>query len=212
MPEYKNSRIYQIVSPSNPEIPPYYGATVRSLSQRMVQHRSKSNTTSSKLLIDCGDAVIILVEEINCNSKEELNQKEAWYILNNDCINKCIPLRTHKEYYQQNKEKILEYFKKRYNENKEKILEYHKKYYDENKDQVKIKVKKYNEENKNDKKEYDKIYREEHKETKKEADNKYYQKNKEENLRKIICECGGSYNKMSKNKHEQTQKHQKFFM
>ena len=91
-----------------------------------------------------GDAVILLVELFPCNSEDEARAREAHYILNNECVNRNIPNRTHKEsyknwleknndchkeYYETNKEEYKKNVKE-YNEaNKEKIAEYKKKYY-----------------------------------------------------------------------------------
>ena len=44
------------------------------------------------------------------------------------CINKNIPTRTKKEYYNDNKEQILQYRKEYYNENREKLKENIKEY------------------------------------------------------------------------------------
>jgi hypothetical protein len=212
MPEYNNGRVYRIVSPSCPEIPSYYGSTIRTLSQRMVQHRSKSNTTCSRLLIDCGDAIIILVEEVICKSKEELRKKEAEYILGNECINKTIPSRTKREYYEANKEKWVASFKKRYEEKKEEIKQYQRDFYHEHKNDEEFlkKRKEYQEKHTEDKKEYDKEYRTLNKEKKLKNDKAYYEANKEKSLQKHKCECGGRYAIMHKKKHEQTQKHQDY--
>ena len=212
MPEYKNARVYQIVSPSHPEIPPYYGSTVRTLAQRMVQHRCKSNTTSSRLLIELGDAIILLVEEIVCNSKEEMRKCEAGYILNNDCINKTVPLRTSKEYYEQNKEKWIIAWKKRYEEKKEEIKQYQKDFYHEHKNDEEFRKarKDYREKHIEDKKEYDKTYRDLNREKKVKNDKAYYEANKEKNLQKHNCECGGKYSTMHKKKHELTKKHKDY--
>ena len=43
---------------------------------------------------------------------------EAEYIRNNECINKCIPNRTKKQYHQDNRDKI----KQHYQDNRDKIL------------------------------------------------------------------------------------------
>ena len=70
-----------------------------------------------------------------------------------------------KEYYENNKEKILEYQKEYRENNKEQLKEYHKKYYKNNKDRIKKyrednkeKIKKYRENNKDRIKEYHKEY------------------------------------------------------
>tara|TARA_R110002012_G_scaffold263018_1_gene445521 strand:+ start:78 stop:464 length:387 start_codon:yes stop_codon:yes gene_type:complete len=86
--------------------------------------------------VDLKECKIILVENINCNSKEELLKKERWYIENNECVNKRIPGRTNKQYYQENKEKIAK-LAKTYNEiNRKKVLEIKKKYRDSNKEKL----------------------------------------------------------------------------
>ena len=137
MPNYTNSKIYKIVSPSRPDIPPYFGATTQQLSVRMGGHRRiQGNPCKSKSLIECGDAIIILVENYPCNSKEELDRKEAEYILNNDCCNKVIPLRTQKQYNQDNKEQLAEQKKQYYQDNREEFAEKHKKYYQDNREQL----------------------------------------------------------------------------
>ena len=63
---------------------------------------------------------IVLLELVNCESKDELLAREAFYIKSLVCVNKFIPLRTRKEYLVDNKEKILEEQKEYYNDNKEK--------------------------------------------------------------------------------------------
>ena len=91
-----NCKIYKVMSVNNPELV-YYGHTTQSLNQRFSKHKSKSNKTKSKSIIDKGDAVIVLVEDYPCESENEARTKEAWYILNNQCLNKNIPNRNHKD-------------------------------------------------------------------------------------------------------------------
>jgi len=116
--KYKNGKIYRIVSPSHPELV-YYGSTTQTLSQRMAGHRrsfkNEASGITSKKVLQYEDAMIILVENCPCNSKEELNKKEKEYIINNECVNKVVPFRTMEEarevkqkYKQDNKEKIAE--------------------------------------------------------------------------------------------------------
>ncbi len=56
----------------------------------------------------------------------ELQQRERFYIENNECVNKVIPLRTKKQYNENNKEKISDYNKEYYQDNKDKKAEYDK--------------------------------------------------------------------------------------
>jgi hypothetical protein len=160
MPDYSNAKIYKIYSYENDDV--YYGSTVDTLSRRMTGHRcdlkkykegKKTYTTSYKIL-ELTTAKIELVENFPCSSKEELLQREAYYIRNNNCVNKCIPGRTHQEWVKDNKDKYNEY-QKEYREankdkNKDKIKEYKKQYDEQNKD----KQKEYREQNKDKKKEY----------------------------------------------------------
>ena len=61
---------------------------------------------------------MVQLEEYPCNSKKELFDEEGKYILNINCINKCVAGGNKKEqskrYYEANKEKIKEYNNLRY--------------------------------------------------------------------------------------------------
>jgi hypothetical protein len=142
MPNYQNSKIYKIISPSNPDLI-YYGSTTQKLYYRMVGHKNKNNSTSKKILC-FDDAIIVLVESYPCNTKEELLKKEREYILNNNCVNKQIPCRTQKQWREDNKDYI-----KKYNENnKDKIIEYNKRKREKrqlNKEEANLKQKQYRE-------------------------------------------------------------------
>lgn len=67
--------------------------------------------------------MITLIENFPCSSRDELHQREGYFIRNNSCVNKYIPRRTDKEYYEDNKEKINEKNKKYRENNKDKINE-----------------------------------------------------------------------------------------
>ena len=149
MPNYQNGKIYKIVSPSNPDMPPYFGSTTMLLCNRMKSHRNPKSLCKSKSLIGCGDAIIVLIENYPSSSREELSKKEAEYILNNDCCNKYIPARTHKERYDVNKELIKE---------KQKI---YKEKYPERRQEINLK---YREKNKEEIREKSRIFHENHKE------------------------------------------------
>lgn len=87
---YKNGKIYCIRSPNTDMI--YIGATAQvRLCNRMKSHRKSSNRTTSRKIIQAGDAYIELIENFPCNSKEELNAREAYFIrrpeYNKFCIN-----------------------------------------------------------------------------------------------------------------------------
>lgn len=98
MNKYSNGKIYKIVSPNHPKV--YYGSTIMRLAQRMTKHRElhfskymEGPGCSSKEIIDAGDAKILEVEAFPCMCKEELEDREAEYILNDfeGCVNQFIP-------------------------------------------------------------------------------------------------------------------------
>ena len=158
---YKTGKIYKIICNKTGLI--YIGSTCKQLSQRLANHRSNykqylknnKNYVTSYKVIENGDCSIILLENYPCNNKEELNARERFYIESINCVNKNIPTRTLKEYYENNKNNLLEYqkqynenhkdtrlkYNKQYNENhKDTILKYHKQYnkqyYEKNKDAI----------------------------------------------------------------------------
>lgn len=133
MPNYKNGKIYKIVDLNEEMI--YVGSTTQTLAQRMSLHRNeykaKPNTLTCHLIFEkygIENCKILLLELCSCNSKEELHKKEGEYIKTLICVNKLIAGRTIKEYYNDNKEHILEYKKQYYNDNKEQKLETIKQY------------------------------------------------------------------------------------
>jgi len=117
MLDYSKAKIYKIYSYENDDV--YYGSTCETLSLRMARHRGhlkdykngKGKYITSFKILEFESAIIELVENYPCNSKEELLQREGFYIRNNNCVNKVIPDRTKKEYdimyRENNKEKIM---------------------------------------------------------------------------------------------------------
>lgn len=102
----------------------YYGYTTRKyLCDRYSKHKyqflkNEKKQTSAKILFDkygVDNCYYFLVEEIN---KEDVKEREKYYILNNKCVNKCVHNRYennnyNKSYYEANREKILENLKER---------------------------------------------------------------------------------------------------
>lgn len=137
--KYNNSKIYKIVSNVSDDV--YYGSTTQKLCKRIAEHRThfklylagKFNYLQSFKLLETGNYDIILVENVNCETKEQLHQRERYYIENNECVNKVVPNRTGKEYYIDNKNKISERHKQFYIDNQVKLLEKHNQYYYDNK-------------------------------------------------------------------------------
>ncbi len=145
---YKNGKIYKIVDNTNGAI--YIGSTCKLLSQRIAQHRAdykrylegKYHNIKSFDILRNNDYRIVLVEKLeNCNSKEELLKRERYYIESLECVNKNTPTRTPKEYYEDNKNKILSYKKEYRKDNKNKISNNKKEYYNKNKQSILNKMK-----------------------------------------------------------------------
>ena len=137
MVNYQQGKIYKIISGDLT----YIGSTCEyTLAKRMTHHRGcykqwlngmHSYTTSFELMGN-EDAQIILLELYPCGSKDELHARERYHIENNECVNKVIPSRTQKEYYEANKEELLKKKKVYYHDNKDKG----KLYREENKDKI----------------------------------------------------------------------------
>jgi len=221
MVNYNEGKIYKIESTLGNMV--YYGSTTKKrLCDRMTTHRGdynkwlkgKSNLVMVYNLFEeygLENCKIILVENCPCESRDELHAREAHYIRNFECVNKCIPNRTNKEYYEDNKVKIAEKAKVYREVNKDKIKEYRevnkdkildkakvyrevnkdkiKQYYEVNKDKRKQyyevnkdKAKVYREVNKDKLLKYGKEYHEVNKERINEHYKEYYQNNKEQIL------------------------------
>ena len=88
--DYSNGKIYVIISPNCELV--YYGSTTDTLKKRFDNHKFKRECTSKKI-IDAGESDIYEIEKYPCSCKEELEDREAFYILNdwNGCVNECVP-------------------------------------------------------------------------------------------------------------------------
>ena len=137
MPDYQKAKIYKLWSPQGEEDEVYYGSTCNDLRFRKNGHKCKGNICSSKILFEKYDDVRIeLVEDYPCNNRAELNKREGHYIRENKCLNKQIPDRTQKEYYEVNKEKITEKIREYQLKNKEKRKEIDKNFYENNREKI----------------------------------------------------------------------------
>jgi len=150
MNKYNNGKIYKIVDNTNGDV--YYGSTVKTLGERLSVHKYNKNC-SSREIIKNNNYNIILIENYSCESKEQLELRERYYIENNECINERIPGRTQKEWYQENRERIL--IKIKTDERKQYEIDYSIK----NKDIINQKTKLWYQNNKDKKLEYDRQLR-----------------------------------------------------
>ena len=117
MPDFKLAKIYKII-PLNQdhESDVYIGSTCKPrLSQRMSKHKCDynrwkdgkyHNVSSFKLFekYEIWNLNIYLIEEYPCETKDQLRQREGYYIKNIPCVNQRIAGRTKKQYRDEHKE------------------------------------------------------------------------------------------------------------
>ena len=215
--KYSNGKIYKITC--NVFNIVYVGSTVTTLKSRISRHKNnykrycigKDKYHKSFDILENGDYKLELIEDFPCKTKIELLDRERYWCKELKSINKKLPGRTKKQYYQDEKESISKQKKERYTNNKE-VQESAKK-----------RTKEWYQNNKDKATEYHKQYREKHREEKKAYFKEYYQKNKHKaneyyhnnkhklkGNEKINCECGGSYLRRGKSRHFKTKKHQNY--
>jgi len=217
MVNYQEGKIYKIVCNVTGLV--YIGSTCEPiLARRLAGHRKNYNkylndkyqfVTSFKVL-ENGDYSIILLEKCQCNDKMELLKRERHYIETNEFVNKLIPLRTNKEYREDNKEQS----KLKYQENKEIIKERQLKYRENNREKLSKKAQEYHQNNKEKDAKRKKEWCEKNKEKLLEQNREYYKENKEilslKASLKYKCECGSEIRLGEKARHFKTKKHQTF--
>jgi len=116
MCDYSNGKIYMITSSNGPV---YIGSTINKLTKRFDDHKREQNCTS-KIHIGTADSEIKLIEKYPCNNKNELLEREKYWINKIECCNHNNPIINHNEF--------LEYQKEYYENNKNNILQKRKEY------------------------------------------------------------------------------------
>ena len=185
MPTYANGKIYTIRSRSRPDLV-YVGSTTQPLSVRLGKH--KSQTTTSRQIIDIGDAYIELYENHPCSNREELNRREGEVIRSMECVNRRIEGRSTQEYHREHREEISSWQQLYYTNNKDKI----KQYQQDNADKISEQRKLYSQKN------WCELY-------------KYRRQLYRDKKNIQTCICGGKYNsgeERNVSRHYQTKKHQ----
>jgi hypothetical protein len=207
MPNYQNGKIYKLWSPQGEEI--YIGSTTQSLVVRKAEH--KRLDCCSKILFEKYDDVRIeLIEEYPCKNKSQLNRQEGHHIRNNECVNKNIAGRTTTEYYEDNKEHILEKQKEYQFKHKDEKSEYDKTYREDNIEKIKEFRKNYYIKNKEEIDEKNKIWSENNIEKIKEYKKKWRDANKEKHSQIITCDCCCEFKRINLARHKLSKKHIKF--
>jgi hypothetical protein len=193
MPFYQNSVIYKLCHLNDLDNENIYIGSTTNFKNRKHDHKVACNNKNGKrynfkvyqFIRDNGgwnEWQMIPIESFSCNNKIELEIRERYHIeLLKSKLNCKIPTRNRKEYYNDNKEQIL---------NDKKI------YGEENRDKIKYAKKKHREDNIDEYKKKDKIYYENNKE-----------KKNEKAKAKIVCEkCGCEINKNNLKRHQKTKK------
>ena len=147
--KYANGKIYRIVDIGFNKC--YIGSTVQPLCKRMSKHRTEFKgyraektrfMTSFGLFEEYGveNCKIELIEEYSCETKEQLLQREGYYIRLVECVNKVVPDRNKKEYMQEyylkNRGTIAQQRRQYTEKNKETISEYRTQYHKNNKETI----------------------------------------------------------------------------
>ena len=146
---YNNTIIYKLVC-NDVNIKDCYVGHTTDYARRKQIHKSVCKNENGKLynlnvysfIRDTGgwnNWSMIVIEKYNCNTSLEAKQKERHFIEQLQAtLNSNIPSRTKQEYYNDNKDKIVENKQKYMDENKDKIKENRKKYCNENIDKFKL--------------------------------------------------------------------------
>ena len=222
--DYSKCSIYKIEHIENDNLV-YVGHTIN-FSKRKGSHKSICKNENNKnynlkvyqMIRDNGGwdmFKMIEVEKYPCNDKREAERREDKIMKElKASMNMIRASRTHKQYYEDNKEKIKEYYEdnkekiKEYCENnKEKIKEYKKEYYQDNRERIEEYKKGYYQDNKEIIKDRVKQYYKENTEIKKVYHKEYRQANKDKLNEKVNCECGCEIVKTHLKRHKATKKH-----
>ncbi len=162
MPNYSNGKIYSIRFYDNDKLI-YIGSTIQILAVRFGGHKRDIKCSLFQYIQEHYNAdfkccYMELLENYECNNKNELDKKEGEIIRkykadnNFIVINKNIAGRTQKEYYQDyyqnNADKIKEQIKEYRKYNADKIKEHKKQYQIDNADKIKEYQKQYYEKKK----------------------------------------------------------------
>lgn len=117
MPNYQNGKIYKIVCLNTGLI--YVGSTTQPLCKRLASHKTKTNSTNSKKIIEGGNFIIVLIENFACNSVEELHKREYEIIESTVCVNrKLLSEEERKNYHKKWRADHAEYHKEWCNNHK----------------------------------------------------------------------------------------------
>ena len=133
--------IYKITSSHDKRV--YVGKSKTTSDIRFDKHKKdykgwckgkQINYITSFELMKYDDCIMIVLE--NDISDDMLSQREGYWYTQFDCVNSQVPNRTLKEWYQDNRDKMLEYKRQYRINNQDEILEYNKQYYQNNQEKI----------------------------------------------------------------------------
>jgi len=156
---------------------------------------------SSVFVLDMKDWNMDVLHELDCD-EEEASRVEGNYIRYNKCVNRYVAGRTQVQYYQDNRETILQQVKQRHQTNKERNNErsrqYSRQYYQDNCETISQKAKQRHQTNKEQNNERSRQH--------------YYDNRDALNAKKAVkeaCPCGALVRHDKMAQHLRTQKHAK---
>jgi len=165
--KFNKSLLYTIRSPHTDKY--YIGSTTQILCKRFGDHKThykyyqmgKGHFLTSFKILELGDAYIELLEEINCENRNQLVKREGEIIREHKehCVNKHIPCRTNKEWEQDNHVKRSVQKKEYRLINADKLKEYRKEWEQDNHERISVQRKEYSLINADKLKEYHKEYK-----------------------------------------------------
>jgi len=205
--DYSKTIIYKIVCNDLEIKETYVGHTTNIVKRRYEHKHGCNNEKSSHHNLKIYQTIranggwdnwsMVQVCEFPCNNMEEARAEERrYYELLNASLNMINPYRNQREYYDVNRDTILEKKKEYRDVNRDTILEKQKEYRDVNRDKIKEKQKEY----------YD-VNRDTILEKKKEYRDVNRDKIKEKRQVKYTCDCGSTIRGGGKTQHEKSHKH-----
>ena len=219
--------IYKITSSHEKRV--YVGKSTTTPTRRFDKHKrdykawlnGKQNYITSYELIKHDDCIMTVLEyDI---PDDLLTEREGHWHKQFDCVNKQVPNRNQKEWYQDNRDEILEHQKQYYKDNRDEMLEHQKQYYKDNRDEMLEYQNQYRINNQEKAKQYRinnkdkaKQYRINNKDKAKQYQNQYREDNKQKIskhlLEKLTCECGCVIARVSMYNHKKTKKHKQIML
>jgi hypothetical protein len=195
--DYQKGKIYRLVCAISDK--QYVGSTTQPLHKRLWNHKhhykrwkdGKRFYYTAFELYETGERVsAILLEDSPCQRKEQLLARERYWIENIEggCVNKHLPTRTFKEWFEQHKEEQSVKGRAYRKEHRERRREYDRAY---------------GEQHKEEKAARDRAYRETHRDKVLERQRAYREKNRDninqKRRQKILCSCGVEHSIYNKN-------------